>query len=539
MPRVAGLAAPRLIAPLSTATVTSRRPTLRWMLADGIDSAHVQICADRSCTKEVTSFDANDSGMPAAALPKGVLFWRAFGRSGGAIGQAASPTWEFTVGARSAPVDTSWGTTPDVNGDGYADVLVGAPYAGAGTVSVYLGSAAGLSASPQLTLTSPNGTSTSAYFGASVASAGDVNGDGYADVIASAAGSAAYLYLGGADGLSSSPAVALPAPNAGGDFGLRVESAGDVNGDGYADVIVDDNITGHVYLYYGSSLGLSSSPALVLSGGTYSDFGHSIDGAGDVNGDGYGDVIVSVPSLNAGNGQVYLYLGSPEGLSSPPAVTIDCPGANDGGCRMASAGDVNGDGYADMIIGVDVLNDAVGQAYIYLGSAAGLASSPAVTLVGPETNVGDSFGRWIATAGDVNGDGYADVVVGADAESDRSVGADGGLNTPAGWVHVYLGSANGPASSPAVTLTGPDGSGSLFGRSVTGTGDVNGDGYGDLIVGADADLSRGPGWAHLYLGTATGVASTPAATLTGPSAESHFGLSVASVSSPQLLARRR
>src|SRR5579863_5528448 len=64
IPRVAGLAVPRLIAPLSTATVTSRRPTLRWVLADGIDSAHVQICADRACTKEVTSFDANDSGRP-------------------------------------------------------------------------------------------------------------------------------------------------------------------------------------------------------------------------------------------------------------------------------------------------------------------------------------------------------------------------------------------------------------------------------------------------------------------------------------------
>ena len=502
------------------------------MLADGIDSAHVQICADRACTKEVTSFDATDSGAPASVLPKGVFFWRAFGRSNGAIGQAVSPTWEFTAGALSAPVDTSWGTTPDVNGDGYADVLVGAP--NANTVSVYLGGAAGLSASPQITLRDPKGSGTNIYFGASVASAGDVNGDGYADVIASAEGSAAYLYLGGAGGLDSSPAVALPSPNGGGDFGLRVESAGDVNGDGYADVIIDDNVTGHVYLYYGSSTGLSVSPAVVLSGAAGSDFGHSIDGAGDVNGDGYGDVIVSVPTLNAENGQVYLYLGSAAGLSSAPALTIDCPGANEGGCRMASAGDVNGDGYADMIIGVDVLNDAVGQAYIYLGSAAGLASSPAVTLVGPETNVGDSFGRWVATAGDVNGDGYADVAVGADAEGDRSVGADGGLNTPAGWVHVYLGSPTGPASSPTVTLSGPDGAGSWFGRCVTGAGDVNGDGYGDLIVGADADAGGGPGWAHLYLGTSTGVASSPAATLTGPSTGSLFGLSVASVSGPGL-----
>jgi hypothetical protein len=528
VPRVAGLAVPRLIAPLSTATVTSRRPTLRWVLAEGIDSAHVQICADRACTKEVTSFDANDSGRPADALPKGVLFWRAFGRSGGAIGQTASPTWEFTVGARSAPVDTSWGTTPDVNGDGYADVLVTAPYA-AGSVFVYLGGPSGLDSSPQTVLSDGPGV---------VASAGDVNGDGYADVIASAEGSAAYLYLGGASGLSSSPAVTLPSPKTGGDFGVRVQSAGDVNGDGYADVVVGDNAWGQAYVYYGSPDGLSSSPAVTLSGPAGGGLGHSVDGAGDVNGDGYADVIVSVPDVNSNNGQVYLYLGSATGLATSPAVTIDCPAGSDGGCRMAGAGDVNGDGYADMIVGLNYLNGSVGQAYVYLGGAAGLASSPAVTLVGPETNVGDAFGRWVAPAGDLNGDGYADVVVGADAEGDQSVGADGGLTQPAGWVHVYLGSATGPASSPTVTLTGPDGVGSWFGRCVNGAGDVNGDGYGDLIVGAEAYYSGGPGWAHLYLGNSAGVASSPAATLTGPSAGSHFGVSVASVTAPELESQR-
>ena len=529
VPRLAGLTAPRLIAPLSTATVTSRRPTLRWTLADGIDSAHVQICADRACTKEVTSFDANDSGRPVAPLPKGVLFWRAFGRSGGAIGQTASPTWELTVGARDAPVDTSWGTTPDVNGDGYADVLVTAPYA-AGNVFLYLGGPSGLASSPQTVLSNGPGV---------VASAGDVNGDGYADVIASAQGSAAYLYLGGAAGLSSSPAATLPAPQGGGAFGVRVQSAGDVNGDGYSDVIVGDNAWCRAYVYYGGAAGLSSSPSVVLSGASGSGLGHSVDGAGDVNGDGFADVIVSVPDVNSNNGQIYLYLGSATGLATSPTLTIDCPAGSYGGCRMAGAGDVNGDGYADMVVGLNNINGSVGQAYVYLGGAAGLALSPAVTLVGPETNVGDAFGRWVAPAGDLNGDGYADVVVGADAEDDRSIGPDGGLTQPAGWVHVYLGSATGPASSPTVTLTGPDGAGSWFGRCVNGAGDVNGDGYGDLIVGAEAYDTGGPGWAHLYLGTSTGVASSPAATLTGPSAGSHFGVSVASVSGPQLLVRRR
>ncbi len=521
---LADLPAPRLIAPLSTATVTSRRPTLRWVRADGTDAVHVQVCADRACTREVTSFDATDAGTPAAVLPPGVLFWRAFGRSGGARGRAASPTWQFTVGKISAPVDTSWGTTPDVNGDGYADVLVGAP--SADTVSVYLGGAAGLAPAPQIVLTK---------VGAAVASAGDVNGDGYADVVATG-GNSVNVYFGSATGLSAAPSVTLPTPDGGaGDFGIRVESAGDVNGDGYADVVVGDNVAngdrasmaaGRAYVYYGSAAGLSSSPAVVFTGAAaYAELGHSVDGAGDVNGDGYGDVIVSVPDM--GSGQVQLYFGGETGLATSPAVTIDCPTGNDGGCRMACAGDVNGDGYADMILGVDVLGTSVGQAYIYLGSASGLATSPAFTLTGPESNPGDSFGRWVATAGDVNADGYADVVVGADAGGDGTVGPDGGLSGPAGWVHVYLGSATGVASSPSVTLTGPDGPGSQFGRSVTGAGDVNGDGYGDLIVGAEAVESLGPGWAHLYLGEATGVASSPATTLTGPSAGSQFGLTVA------------
>lgn len=200
---------------------------------------------------------------------------------------------------------------------------------------------------------------------------------------------------------------------------------------------------------------------------------------------------------------------------------------------MSSGDDVNGDGYADVVVGasgasVSAANDFAGKAYIYLGSAAGLATSPAVTLLGFETR--DSFGRWVSNAGDVNGDGYGDVVIGADGES-------GAINF-SGRAYVYLGSATGLAASPAVTLTGPDGPGGCFGRCVAAAGDVNGDGFADIVVGADAggvtEASDGgvvstAGWAHLYFGNAVGVASTPASNWTGPSDGSTFGRIVASI----------
>jgi hypothetical protein len=522
------------------------RLTLHWALGAGSDGAHVQICNDRACTTEVAAFDATGpSGAPERDLPQGVLFWRGYGRSNGMTGQVSTPTWQFTVGARTAPVDTSWGTTLDVNGDGYADVIVGRTFnAGpsmSGRAYLYLGSATGLALSPAVTLTSPD---PDYNFGHSVASAGDVNGDGYADVIVGAYGvnnstGSAYVYLGSATGLAASPAVTLTGPDgAQGFFGLPVASAGDVNGDGYADVIVGaetaNNFTGRAYVYLGSATGLASSPAVTLTDpaaiqGQYG-FGHSVAGTGDVNGDGYADVIVgnyNDPNDHDATGSAFVYLGSATGLASSPSVTLtglDGP-AGFFGDLVASAGDVNGDGYADVVVGAPGANNSVGNAYVYLGSATGLASAPAVTLTAPAGIQGQhGFGTSAASAGDVNDDGYGDVII-----------ANAGVNNSA--VYLYLGSATGLVSSPAVTLTDPAGAeGNFsFGSSVAGAGDVNGDGYSDIVVGAvGSDMLEPyavsePGSVHVYLGSATGLASLPAVTLTdpGPWTTDGFGDSVA------------
>jgi hypothetical protein len=520
------VAAPRLIAPLSTATVTSQRPTLRWSLAAGTDGAHVQICRDRACTVEVTSFDAEGaSAAPTTSLPAGLLFWHAYGRSAGTTGSQSSATWEMTVGARSAPVNASWGTTLDVNGDGYADVIVGAPTVSTNTgrVYVYLGSATGVSTVPTTTLTGPD--SINGYFGCSVASAGDVNGDGYADVIvgAYAANSntgRAYLYLGSATGISTSPTQTIT--GFGGSFGYAVASAGDVNGDGYADVVIGAylaNSNGRAYVYLGAAAGLSTTPATTLIGpdGASGAFGFSVASAGDVNGDGYADVVVSAYMAVSATGRAYLYLGSAAAISTTPTTTLTGPDGTNGyfGMSVRGAGDVNGDGYADLVVGAGGVGSNGGRAYLFAGSAAGISTSPTTTLVGPDPS--GYFGIFTAGAGDVNGDGYADVLVGANA-----------YNNFSGRVYLYLGSATGLATSATATFDDPGGTGGAF-SVVSGAGDVNRDGYADVLVGAPDEGSTPTGQTYLYLGSASGLPAAPTTAFVGPDgASGGFGTSVAS-----------
>lgn len=231
-------AAPRPLAPLSTSRVTTRRPTLRWVLPPGVADATVDLCFDRACTRPI-GLPARVTGSryaPPSDLPVGVVFWRLHPST---LTSVTSPTWQFTVGARSAPVDSSWGTTLDVNGDGFADVAVGAPRSNTGAAYVYLGSATGLSRTPATTLRGVTGgfADFGWGYGAAVASAGDVNGDGFADLAVAADGEGApqgvCIYLGGEDGLATTPSVTLPSAVSAG--GLSMASAGDVNGDGYAD----------------------------------------------------------------------------------------------------------------------------------------------------------------------------------------------------------------------------------------------------------------------------------------------------------------
>jgi hypothetical protein len=266
------------------------------------------------------------------------------------------------------------------------------------------------------------------------------------------------------------------------------------------------NGTGRVHVYLGSATGLRPTPALSLTGpdGTDANYGWSVVGAGDVNGDGHADLAVAAPSAMTDVGRVHLYLGSATGLRPTPALSLTGPDRFSlrFGERMAGAGDLNGDGYADLAVGP--VGFSVGDVHVYLGSARGLSPTPARTLARIE-GIGNERSRTtVASVGDLNGDGYADLAIGA-ASAQRD----------AGRVYVYLGSATGPSPTPTQSLTGPDGAGGRFGASVTSSGDLNGDGYADLAVGAPGAMG-GMGRVHAYPGRATGLIATPALSLTAP-----------------------
>ena len=383
-----------------------------------------------------------------------------------------------------------------------------------------------------------------AVFGSAVSSAGDVNHDGFDDFLAGAPGHTNvqdgegrfYIYYG-----TTSINVALSQPfESNNDFaalGSSVAHAGDVNGDGYADVIVgapayDNGLgpAGSVFVYYGSPSGIQNPPSWELHGDqSDAQLGASVAGAGDVNGDGYADVLIGAPNRDnglAGEGEVFLYLGSASGLSPTPAWSVSGGQAFAKlGAALASAGDVNGDGKSDVVIGQPDWGNGQtneGRVLVYTGTPAGLSASPIWTAEGDQdqARLGNAVG-----ATDVNGDGYSDVIVGAELY-------DAGALTDCGRVAVHPGSATGPAAAPVWIGLG-DQSDARYGSAVAGlpaAGKFNGDTFGDVVIGARGydNGETDEGRVYIMIGWSLGVRAAPLLVVESNQAGALLGTSVAS-----------
>ena len=271
------------------------------------------------------------------------------------------------------------------------------------------------------------------------------------------------------------------------DFGYAVAGAGDVNGDGYDDVIIgapryDNGETdeGRVFAYYGSASGLATSTSWTAESNQASaEFGHAVAGAGDVNNDGYADVVVGAPSYDNGQtdeGQVFVYYGSSSGLSATADWTAESDQADANfGYDVATVGDVNNDGYDGIIIGAPYYDNGQsdeGRTYVFYGSASGLNATPAWTAESNQANA--EFGHAVAGAGDVNNDGYADVIVGAPWYDNGQ--------TDEGQVFVYHGSSSGLSTTADWTADESDQADACFGCDVATAGDVIVDGYDDISI---------------------------------------------------------
>ena len=357
----------------------------------------------------------------------------------------------------------------DVNGDGIDDLIIGAESAAsAGQSYVIFGSKSSWSSPISLLSLNGNngfilnGISAGDQSGYSVASAGDVNGDGIDDLIVGAplASSTGQSYVVfGNKGPWSSP-ISLSSLNGNNGFilnginasdhtGFSVANAGDVNGDGIDDLIVGAQNgapggAGKSYVVFGSKNGWSSPISLlslngangfILNGINSNDqSGWSVATAGDVNGDGIGDLIVGAHIASSGAGQSYVVFGSKVPWSSPFSLS-SLNGANgfilnginpgdESGSSVASAGDINGDGIDDLIVGAPTASSATGRSYVVFGSNKSWSSPISLSSLNGNNgftingiNAGDQSGWTVASAGDVNGDGIDDLIIGANDAS--------------------------------------------------------------------------------------------------------------------------
>lgn len=339
--------------------------------------------------------------------------------------------------------------------------------------------------------------------GAAMSNRGDFDGDGVAEIVVGSpyigishhrAGAVTLLNL--ADGLTAHPLQILHGHGERSNFGASLAAVGDVNGDGDDDLVVGAPLAtreaeseGAVFLFLGTPHGLDPESRWTSWGGQKGmRWGEVIRAAGDVNGDGYADVLVAAPRWGqdlSGYGEVRLYLGCPEGLRAEPAWVYrgQKPYAK-AGLGLFGGVDLNGDGFADVLVGEPNSNvpgggAGMGEVHFFAGSIHGLSLGPDWTWAG--TEVGGGFGHSISVVGDMNGDGWPELAIGAPfvKREDRHQGV----------LRIFTSDRTGFLTPPIVEIFGGVSSG-RYGFHLATLGDVDGDGLADLGIGSPDFVTR-------------------------------------------------
>jgi len=459
--------------------------------------------------------------------------------------------WNVEIDIANAQLGAQVASAGDVNGDGYGDVIVGAPgyVSGSvvgGRVFVYHGTASGLSTTPAFQL---SGSVANARFGASVAGAGDLDGDGFDDVIIGAPnysngqineGQFCIVLGGTATGLRLNTLKCVESNAAQALLGTAVAGVGDLNGDMRADVAIGapgftngQAAEGVLYSYFGvAGTGIGNAPSWTEEGDLAdARLGLSVSGGGDVDGNTVGEI------LAGGNGIARLYLAfNATPLPVDPVFSIGTVGAaNQLGASVAGLGDTNGDTWGDIIIGAP---GGEGTALLYRGTFLGIRNALNIVPVTITLDMARGatldqpfarFGASVSSAGDINYDGYNDIIIGAPgAHLANGLSAEGVAFTLAG----RLGAATVLPAAVSI-LTGGQ-TNAMSASSVACAGDVNGDGLSDIVIGTPAYSNGQSGEGAVSVSYASfnggaGPSTTPTTTILNNNATTQYGDAAAHV----------